>query len=66
MTRNPYREYVNLCRDRGVFPKSQAELYRNDYDGWMACLMSVIAALPSEAERQVAIEQETASKRSDT
>lgn len=46
-----YREYEDICIDRGAFAKSRSELHRYDEGEWLTYVIALIAALPSREER---------------
>lgn len=51
-----YRQYQDTCIDRGVFTKSRNELDANDKADWLLYVTALVAALPSQAERQATLE----------
>ena len=60
-----YREYSDLCRDRGVFAKSRSELHQNDEGEWLTYVIALITGYPSREERQVTIKEEPFQKSGD-
>ena len=56
-----YKEYHNICDDRGVFPKGRRELHHNDEADWLTYVIALIGGYPSQAERQAKLGEESPS-----
>lgn len=51
-----YREYSDLCADRGVFSKGRNELHHAGEGEWLRYVISLIRRYPSREERKVTLE----------